>query len=379
MPSTARQRARQAVLADINAEARRQLARDGAAALSLRSVARELGMVSSGIYRYVASRDDLLTLLIIQAYDDARRRRRTSPQGRGQRPRAIAAGVPLRPRRWAIRHPHEYALVYGSPVPGYAAPPDTIGPAPASTRRWPTRSGTAAGDATPAGQLAELGLAVRRRRRCPRSSAPGCSCSAWCPSSCSATPRASSTITTPSSPTASTHWPTNWGSRRSSSATLVVIEREAGMKNLTSERALRLLSVVIGASIGLQGAWAFLAPRSFFDTLAEFNPYNAHFIRDIGTLQVGVGIAGVVGGLRHRAVVAGLAGLASFQVLHVVSHVVDRDDRRPARLRHPRAQRPRRLHHLGARRRRPPPPPRRDGLSRAAPRQGWPSSAVDVE
>ena len=98
------------------------------------------------------------------------------------------------------------------------------------------------------------------------------------------------------------------------------------MKNLTSERALRLLSVVIGASIGLQGAWAFLAPRSFFDTLAEFNPYNAHFIRDIGTIQVGVGIAGVVGGLRHRAVVAGLAGLASFQVLHVVSHVVDRDN-----------------------------------------------------
>ena len=64
-----RERARQAVLDDITAEGRRQLARDGAAGLSLRSVARELDMVSSAIYRYVASRDALLTLLIVAGYD----------------------------------------------------------------------------------------------------------------------------------------------------------------------------------------------------------------------------------------------------------------------------------------------------------------------
>ena len=161
MPSTARQRARQAVLADIDAEARRQLARDGAAALSLRSVARELGMVSSGIYRYVASRDDLLTRLIIQAYDElgaaAERALKAAGSDPRERWRAAAGAV----RGWAIRHPHEYALVYGSPVPGYAAPPDTIGPALRvySALADPLRH--RAGDATPAGQLADLGLAVR--------------------------------------------------------------------------------------------------------------------------------------------------------------------------------------------------------------------------
>ena len=66
---TARARARAEITAEIIDEARRQLAAEGAAALSLRSIARELGMVSSAIYRYVDSRDDLLTRLIIEAYD----------------------------------------------------------------------------------------------------------------------------------------------------------------------------------------------------------------------------------------------------------------------------------------------------------------------
>lgn len=71
--------------------------------------------------------------------------------------------------------------------------------------------------------------------------------------------------------------------------------------------------------------WAFLAPRSFYDTLATFEPFNAHFVRDIGAIQAGVGVAGVIGALRVRPVVVGLAGLLAFQVLHVASHVVDRD------------------------------------------------------
>lgn len=81
----------------------------------------------------------------------------------------------------------------------------------------------------------------------------------------------------------------------------------------------------IGAVIALQGLWAFLAPRSFYDALATFPPYNSHFLRDIGAIQVGVGVAGVVGALPVRAVVAGLAGLVAFQVPHVVSHAIDRD------------------------------------------------------
>jgi hypothetical protein len=93
-----------------------------------------------------------------------------------------------------------------------------------------------------------------------------------------------------------------------------------------NERAVRLLSFSIGAVIAALGVWSFVAPRSFFDTTATFEPYNAHFLRDIGSMQIGLGVAGMVGATRHRAVVAGLAGLLAFEVLHVLSHVMSWND-----------------------------------------------------
>ena len=125
-----RERARVAMTAEIMHTARAHLAADGAAALSLRAIARELGMSSSAVYRYVASRDDLLTALIVEAYDslgafveaaEASHPREDHPG----RFRAVARSV----RRWAVENEHEYALVYGSPVPGYSAPETTVGPA----------------------------------------------------------------------------------------------------------------------------------------------------------------------------------------------------------------------------------------------------------
>src|ERR1700688_4015750 len=68
-PRTARERARAELTREIKEGARRQLAATGANGISLRAVARELGMVSSALYRYYPSRDDLLTALIIDAYD----------------------------------------------------------------------------------------------------------------------------------------------------------------------------------------------------------------------------------------------------------------------------------------------------------------------
>lgn len=133
MPTTikgARERARAEITAEITAEARRQLAVDGATGLSLRAVARELGMVSSGIYRYVANRDELLTMLIIEAYDSlgaAVEHVVATTAGELPAARFVAAARAI--RSWALANPHEYALIYGSPVPGYAAPADTIGPA----------------------------------------------------------------------------------------------------------------------------------------------------------------------------------------------------------------------------------------------------------
>ncbi|MFE7131789.1 TetR/AcrR family transcriptional regulator [Streptomyces sp. NPDC057638] len=127
----ARERARSEVTAAIKTEARRQLAAEGAAKLSLRAVARELGMVSSALYRYFPSRDDLLTALIIDAYDsvgseaEAALIPATDPADHPGHWVTVCVAV----RRWALSHPHEYALLYGSPVPGYSAPRDTVGPA----------------------------------------------------------------------------------------------------------------------------------------------------------------------------------------------------------------------------------------------------------
>ncbi|WP_406444027.1 TetR/AcrR family transcriptional regulator [Streptomyces sp. NBC_00631] len=129
-PQGARARARMEVATAIKDEARRQLAAEGAAKLSLRAVARQLGMVSSALYRYFPSRDDLLTALIIDAYDSLGEAAETAHAAAAdaapaQRWVVVCEAV----RGWALAHPHEYALIYGSPVPGYSAPETTIPPA----------------------------------------------------------------------------------------------------------------------------------------------------------------------------------------------------------------------------------------------------------
>ena len=152
-PKTVRERVRAEVLSDIVAAGNRQLAEVGAAALSVRAIARELGMVSSGIYRYVATRDELLTLLITAAFDDLgsaveagqQRVERDDLAGRFRR----ACGDV---RTWALARPNEYALVFGTPVPGYRAPESTD----SSAVRVPAVLGAILRDA-----------AARRRRRAP--------------------------------------------------------------------------------------------------------------------------------------------------------------------------------------------------------------------
>ncbi len=110
--------------------ARAQLAEQGASAISLRAIARQLGMSSSAVYRYFPSRDELLTVLIIDAYDSLgafveRAENKVPRSDIAGRFRAICRAV----RSWALDNEHEYFLIYGSPVPGYKAPTDTIAPA----------------------------------------------------------------------------------------------------------------------------------------------------------------------------------------------------------------------------------------------------------
>jgi AcrR family transcriptional regulator len=124
----ARERARGEITRAIKDEARRHLAEEGASRLSLRAVARELGMVSSALYRYFPSRDDLLTALITDAYDAVGTAAETAlaeAESAGDSHLACWEAVCRAVRGWALEHPHEYALIYGSPVPGYAAPPTT--------------------------------------------------------------------------------------------------------------------------------------------------------------------------------------------------------------------------------------------------------------
>lgn len=126
---TPRQRARERTLTELKQLALAQLAREGSSGISLRELARELGVVSSAIYRYVPSRDELLTLLIVDAYTELgdaaeaadRRCRRTDLRGRWY---AIGRAV----RRWGVGHPAEWGLLYGAPVPGYAAPAERTTP-----------------------------------------------------------------------------------------------------------------------------------------------------------------------------------------------------------------------------------------------------------
>jgi AcrR family transcriptional regulator len=119
-----RQESREQIEARIIELGRRQLVDRGAGGLSVRAIARDLGMVSSAVYRYVSSRDELLTLLLVDAYSDLAdtvdRARETVGDLWGDDVIAIARAA----RRWAVAYPSRWALLYGSPVPGYHAPSD---------------------------------------------------------------------------------------------------------------------------------------------------------------------------------------------------------------------------------------------------------------
>ncbi|MET9214808.1 MULTISPECIES: TetR/AcrR family transcriptional regulator [unclassified Nocardia] len=126
-----RSRVREEMTEEIKRVARRHLATQGAD-LSLRAVARDLDIVASALYRYFPNRDALLTALILEAYESLAQAAvtadaavdRADSRGRWY---AVWRGV----RAWALAHPAEYGLLYGTPVPGYSAPADTVTPAAA--------------------------------------------------------------------------------------------------------------------------------------------------------------------------------------------------------------------------------------------------------
>ena len=123
MATTRRERYREETRTEAKAHALRQLAYAGHEGLSLNAIAREMGMTGPALYRYFGGRDDLVTELVIDAYNDladavaaaVEGARRRSPAGRLR-----ALGVAI--REWAIAQPHRYLLLFGTPIPGYSAP-----------------------------------------------------------------------------------------------------------------------------------------------------------------------------------------------------------------------------------------------------------------
>lgn len=86
-----------------------------------------------------------------------------------------------------------------------------------------------------------------------------------------------------------------------------------------------IVAGVAGAFFLAFGAWAFLAPGSFFDSVATFPPYNKHLIHDLGAFQVGLGVALLAAIFWKDSLLVALAGAAAGSAVHVFAHVLDQD------------------------------------------------------
>lgn len=110
---------------DIKAAARRQMAEHGTAGLSLRAIARELGITAPAIYNYFPRLDDLITALIVDAFTAlAEALEAAGAPARGRRAGLSGqfADIVRAYRAWAVAHPTDFQLIYGNPIPGYTAP-----------------------------------------------------------------------------------------------------------------------------------------------------------------------------------------------------------------------------------------------------------------
>ncbi|MEO6082339.1 MAG: TetR/AcrR family transcriptional regulator [Umezawaea sp.] len=116
VPTGPRARYREQIRAEVRAHAWDQIEDAGASALSLKAIAKKMGMTAPALYRYFGSRDELLTELILSTYEELAVVAENAPEGLPELASAL--------RGWALANPRRYLLLYGTPVPGYAAPPE---------------------------------------------------------------------------------------------------------------------------------------------------------------------------------------------------------------------------------------------------------------
>ena len=114
---------------DIKSVARALMNERGTAGLTLRGIAREMGVTAPAIYHYYPSLDDLITALIVDAYvavAEALEEAAAAAEPAGSLHQLVAALDGF--RAWALAHPIEFQLIYGNPIPGYAAPDEVTVP-----------------------------------------------------------------------------------------------------------------------------------------------------------------------------------------------------------------------------------------------------------
>jgi len=169
MPLSRRTRLRQETVAEIKALARKQLDEQGAGALSLRAIARQMGMASSALYRYFASQDDLISALCVAAYESLADALTTAgesepPADHARRWWAICHAW----RQWSLANPPGFALIFGTPAPGFHAATQATGPAAARAISVPfqayaaaVQSGAADPDCTQVPATLEIGELLR--------------------------------------------------------------------------------------------------------------------------------------------------------------------------------------------------------------------------
>jgi AcrR family transcriptional regulator len=119
-----RDRVRAATVTEIKDTARRILVADGPDGLSLRAIAREMGMTAPALYRYFPSREDLIGALIADLYDELTATLAAATATAGADPRAGITAASWAFRAWALAHPREFGLLFGSPIPGIDAHSD---------------------------------------------------------------------------------------------------------------------------------------------------------------------------------------------------------------------------------------------------------------
>ncbi|MFC9439983.1 TetR/AcrR family transcriptional regulator [Nocardia sp. NPDC057030] len=125
---TRRAQRRAATIAEIKSLARQQLATAGTGGLSLRGIAREMRMSPAALFRYFDCQSALITALCVDSYD-ALTAAMTGAQDPGAEPAEQWSAGCAAARRWALANPAEFALINGTPIPGYQARPEETGPA----------------------------------------------------------------------------------------------------------------------------------------------------------------------------------------------------------------------------------------------------------